>query len=135
MINVTNINTITTRYLDFFVSLPNGKKVSLKNVSENDLRDVNDVLYDLIHFDLECSHYLPLDGDITVALNGDGDDITITIWEGDSDRTMNYPPTKVGWVSCFLEGEIPRVRDSSSLRSITLSVYLIVHPSGINFVY
>ena len=108
MINVTNINTVTTRYLDFSVSIPNGKTVSLKNVSENDLRDVNDALYDLVHFDPDCGHYLPLDSDITVSLNGDGDEITITIWEGDSDGTMNYPPTKVGWVSCFLEGEIPR---------------------------
>ena len=95
MINVTNINTVTTRYLDFSVSIPNGKTVSLKNVSENDLRDVNDALYDLVHFDPDCGHYLPLDGDITVPLNGDGDEITITIWEGDSDGTVSAPFEKV----------------------------------------
>ena len=48
---------------------------------------------------------------------------------------MNYPPTKVGWVSCFTEGGIPGVLDSSSPRSKTLSVYFTIHPNGISFRY
>lgn len=50
-------------------------------------------------------------------------------------RLMNYPPTKVGWVSCFTEGGIPGVLDSSSPRSKTLSVYFTIHPNGISFKY
>ena len=48
---------------------------------------------------------------------------------------MNYQLTEDELVFCFNEGEVPRVRDSSSLRTITLSVYFIVHHDQLKFIY